>query len=389
MTAHFATRLLDENGDWRSQVEGFNIAADLSPTASQMPKLVGLAYASRLYRQVDSLDPSGLFSRSGNEIAFGTIGDASCAEGLFWESVNAAGVLSAPMLLSVWDDGFGISVPTETQVTKGNISALVRGFQREPGGNRGYDIYTAKGWDYPGLCETYLTAAEIVRKDHVPAIIHVQELTQPQGHSTSGSHERYKSAERLEWEAEHDGLLRMRLWMEREGIAVPEELDELEAEDKRRVRALQREAWDAFRAPIEADREKLVGLLASAAADSPQSERIEELRLRTAKLVNPLRRDLQATATEALVASQGASAESIARLREWRLGVQGEQHERYATHVYSETSSSALRVSAVAAEFSDGSEEVRGLRGAERLLRPGSRALPESRRVRRGPGPSR
>ena len=179
MNAHFATPLVDGEGSWESHTEAFNSSADLSPTASQMPRLVGLAQASSLYRQLPDLAGATGFSDGGKEVAWGTIGDASCAEGLFWESVNAAGVLGAPLLLSIWDDGYGISVPTRLQITNGNLSAVLRGFQRQPGGNVGYDLYTVRGWDYAALCETYLNAAEIVRAEHVPAIVHVTELTQP------------------------------------------------------------------------------------------------------------------------------------------------------------------------------------------------------------------
>src|SRR5262245_24846677 len=214
MTAHFSTCMLEPDGRFKPLVEEVHVPADVSPTGSQMPRLVGLAYASKLYRNLPEL--AGLaesFSRNGEEVAFGTIGNASCAEGMFWEAVNAVGVLQAPMLLSIWDDGYGISVPNEFQLTKGDVYALLSGFRRAPGSNKGYDLYTVKGWDYPALCETYLNAAQIVRKEHVPAIVHVSEVTQPQGHSTSGSHERYKSKERLEWESEFDGLRKMRQWM--------------------------------------------------------------------------------------------------------------------------------------------------------------------------------
>jgi TPP-dependent pyruvate/acetoin dehydrogenase alpha subunit len=198
MNAHFATRLLDDAGSFLPQLDRVNVSADVSPTGSQMPRLVGLAYASKLYRELPGLDGlAARFSRHGNEIAFGTIGNASCAEGMFWEAVNAAGVLQVPMLLSIWDDGYGISVPNELQIAKGDLSAVLSGFRREPGSRPGYDLYTVKGWDYPTLRAVYAKAARIVRREHVPAIVHVIEMTQPQGHSTSGSHERYKSREQL------------------------------------------------------------------------------------------------------------------------------------------------------------------------------------------------
>src|SRR6202165_1518604 len=251
MNAHFASRLLNPDGSWKAQTDAFNTSADVSPTGSQMPRLVGLAWASELYRELVELQSMTRFSRNGEEIAFGTIGNASCAEGMFWESVNAAGVLGVPMLLSIWDDGFGISVPNEFQITKGNLSELLKGFQRDPKQKQGFDIYTVKGWDYPALCETYIHAAAIVRMEHVPAIIHVTEVTQPQGHSTSGSHERYKTKERLQWEVDFDGIRKMREWMIGQGIASADELDRFEREDLHMVREAQRRAWQAYRAPID------------------------------------------------------------------------------------------------------------------------------------------
>src|SRR5688572_13124299 len=203
MTGHFATRLLRSDGTWKKQVESYNSTADLSPTASQMPRLVGLAWASKVYRSSERLrELGGDFSDHGDEVAFGTIGNASCAEGMFWEAVNAMGVLQAPMLLSIWDDGYGISVPNKFQMTKGDVSKVLEGFRHREGGRPGLDLYAAPGWDYPTLCQTYHVAHERARADHRPAILHVTELTQPLGHSTSGSHERYKTPERLQWERE-------------------------------------------------------------------------------------------------------------------------------------------------------------------------------------------
>ncbi|NUM45771.1 MAG: transketolase, partial [Anaerolineales bacterium] len=211
MDAHFASHSLNPDGSWRNLTEIYNTASDVSPTGSQMPRLTGLAYASKLYRHLPELHELTQFSRNGDEIAWGTIGNASCAEGMFWETVNAIGVLQCPAIISIWDDGYGISVTNDIQVTKNNVGELLKGFARE-GDGPGYQHYTVKGWDYPALVKTYLQAEQITRRDHVPALIHVVEVTQPQGHSTSGSHERYKSAERLAWEEEFDGLSRMRSW---------------------------------------------------------------------------------------------------------------------------------------------------------------------------------
>lgn len=361
MNAHFASRLLDENGEWMRQVDQANISADLSPTGSQMPRLVGLAWASRMYRELGEHIPGAeRFSRGGDEVAFGTIGDASCAEGLFWESVNAAGVLKVPMLLSVWDDGYGISVPVDQQVTKGNISELLKGFQRAPGSAVGFDVYTAKGWDYPGLCETYLTASEIVRREHVPAVIHVRELTQPQGHSTSGSHERYKDAARLEWEREHDCLRRMRQWMERQGIATAADLDRAEAEDRELVKLRQQRAWERFREPIEKERATLVGLVHRAAAEAPHSEKVELLASRLDQRPNTLRRDLLGLAGEALGALAGQGGAAADELREWRRSQLAINRERYGSHLYAEGARSALRIEGVAPAYAADAPQVNG-----------------------------
>jgi TPP-dependent pyruvate/acetoin dehydrogenase alpha subunit len=234
MNGHYATRLLDEDGNFKPQTSSKNSSADISPTAAQMPRLVGLAYASKLYRQNPELHGFTDFSVNGNEVAFGTIGNASTSEGMFFEAINAAGVLQIPMLVSVWDDHYGISVPAEYQTTKQSISEILAGFQRNGPGEQGFEIFVVKGWDYPALVETYQRAAELCRREHVPVLIHVTEVTQPQGHSTSGSHERYKSKERLAWEQDHDCLRKMRQWLLKEGYATPEELFRLEDEGCRK-----------------------------------------------------------------------------------------------------------------------------------------------------------
>jgi 2-oxoisovalerate dehydrogenase E1 component len=320
MNAHFASRLLDDDGTWKNQVDTYNISADVSPTGSQMPRLLGLAWASRLYRELGIEAPE--FTRNGDEIAWGTIGNASCAEGMFWESLNAAGVIGVPMVVSIWDDGYGISVPNEYQITKGNLSELLKGFQRDRNGKQGYDIYTVKAWDYAALCETYIAAATIVRHEHVPAIIHVVEVTQPQGHSTSGSHERYKSKERLEWEVEYDCIRKMREWMIAQGIATAGELDELEKEDTRLVREAQRRAWEAYRAPIDAEvREAMAFLEEMGAADAKN-----ELQRNQA----PYRRDVMRVLGGALIANPNE------RAAEWMREKQKEGDRRYGRHLYSE-----------------------------------------------------
>ena len=341
MNAHFASRFLDENGAWKSQVDSYNVSADLSPTGSQMPRLVGLAWASRLYREL-GIDVAQKFSRNGDEIAWGTIGNASCAEGMFWESLNAAGVLGIPMIVSVWDDGYGISVPNEHQVTKDSISEVLKGFQREPKSKQGFDIYSVKGWDYPALCETYIAAAQITRMEHVPAIIHVTEVTQPQGHSTSGSHERYKSKERLEWEVEFDGLRKMRDWMIAQAIATADELDALEKEDLTLVREAQRRSWDAYRAPIDAEVREAIALLDAMGAHDLKNE--------LQRTQAPYRRDAVRAVAGALITT-GGSRQAAA----WLRAKQSEGDDRYGAHLLS-----GVNVDEVQPQYADDAPTLNG-----------------------------
>src|SRR5580698_2943006 len=256
MNCHYATRFVNADGSWVNQAETMNCASDISTTGGHMPRLLGLAYASKLYRQNKELEYLKQFSVNGNEVAFGTIGNGSTSEGIFFETFNAAGVLQVPMAISIWDDAYAISVPARLQTTKEDISEILKGFQREDSTN-GYEIFKVRGWDYVALCETYERAIEVCRTDHVPVLIHVTEMTQPQGHSTSGSHERYKSKERLAWENEHDCLLQMRKWMIESAISTEEEMDELEATAKKYVRECQREAWTDLGAEILVELEQV------------------------------------------------------------------------------------------------------------------------------------
>src|ERR1700744_1551485 len=243
MNCHYATRYVNADGTWANQAETMNCSADISTTGGHMPRLLGLAYASKLYRQNKELEYLKQFSVNGNEVAFGTIGNGSTSEGLFFEAFNAAGVLQVPMAISIWDDAYAISVPARLQTTKEDISEILKGFQREDGSN-GYEIFKVRGWDYVALCETYERAIKVCREEHVPVLIHVIEMTQPQGHSTSGSHERYKTKDRLAWEEEHDCLLQMRKWMIVSAISTEAEMDELEATAKKYVRDIQRQVWN-------------------------------------------------------------------------------------------------------------------------------------------------
>jgi pyruvate/2-oxoglutarate/acetoin dehydrogenase E1 component/TPP-dependent pyruvate/acetoin dehydrogenase alpha subunit len=354
MTGHFATRLLDPEGNFLPQTDRYNSSADLSPTASQMPRLVGLAYASKLYRQsAEFRAGAGLFTSNGDEVVFGTIGNASCAEGLFWESVNAVGVLQVPMLLSIWDDGFGISVPNAFQMTKGDIARILEGFGHRPGGRPGIDLYVVRGWDYPELCSTYLEAVDIVRANHTPAILHVTELTQPYGHSTSGNHERYKSHERLDWEKEFDCLKKMREWVLEKEFATATELEELEALENQEVLEARERAWQALRSPIEAERSEVVRMTEALASQSRQRGRIQGLSDSLKSMDAPMRRDLMATVTGVLLAAKDDPESNTAELRQWKTTQDQVNLRRYSSDLYSESFQSALNVPVMPAIYPD------------------------------------
>ena len=266
MGGHFATHSLDENGNWKNLTEQKNSSSDISPTAGQMPRLLGLAQASKIYRNVEGIDTTN-FSKNGNEIAWGTIGNASTSEGLFFETINAAGVLQVPMVISIWDDEYGISVHARHQTTKENISEILKGFQRDED-LKGYEIFRVNGWNYAELIDTYQRAAQISRKEHIPVMIHVQQLTQPQGHSTSGSHERYKDQERLAWEAAYDCNVQMRKWIIENNIATDEELSALEKEIKKAVRDGKKSAWAKFIKPIVSEKQSIISLLEKTATST-------------------------------------------------------------------------------------------------------------------------
>src|SRR5436305_3670318 len=348
MNAHFSTCMLNADGSFKELVDLVNVSADVSPTGSQMPRLVGLAYASKLYRELPELgDLAQRFSHHGDEIAFGTIGNASCAEGMFWEAVNAVGVLQSPMLLSIWDDGYGISVPNELQITKGDLSAVLAGFRRAPGSRQGYDLYTVQGWDYAGLCETYLNAAQIVRKEHVPAIVHVTEMTQPQGHSTSGSHKRYKSAERMAWEEEYDCLRRMRQWILDQGIADAAALDALERAAIQRAREAQQRAWEAFAGPIEEERRHVLAVTAELAHESRHGAAVETARQELQRAQPPMRRDVMAAVHTALLATAGQALPAARRLIEWKRQQERLNADRFDSDLFGDGPEAALNVKEV------------------------------------------
>ena len=358
MNSHFASRLIDENGEWKSQTDRKNSSADMSPTASQMPRLLGLAQASKIYRENELLHDWTDFSNNGNEIAWGTIGDASTSEGHFWETVNAAGVLQVPMVISVWDDGYGISVSKKYQTTKESISKLLRGFKRTKQED-GFEILTVKAWDYLKLQEVYKQAADVARKDHVPVLIHVEEVTQPQGHSTSGSHERYKDDERLEWEEEYCCCNQMREWILNEDLAGIEDLDKIEEEAKDFVKGEQKAAWKAFQDPIKSDKEELMILLDELmdSADTVSSQ-ISELEKKLKQKPNSIRKDVISTARKAMRILRKNDSEAKKRLGDWLEEKLQVNNRKYNSHLYSETKNSPLKVKEVKPEYDENSSRV-------------------------------
>ena len=360
MNGHFATRFLNEDGSWKPISQLYNSSADTSPTGSQMARLVGLGYASVLYRNLKELQKFTQFSNQGNEVAFGTIGNASCAEGIFWEAMNAIGVLKAPVVMAVWDDHYGISVPNEYQVTKNSISELMAGFQRTESNPSGFDIYVVKGWDYLGLIETFQKAAEIARNEHVPSLIHVVEVTQPQGHSTSGSHERYKSKERLAWEAEHDCIAKFRKFILENGIATEQEILSWEEEDKKLVNQWKKEAWEDFIRPIKSDINKVCSIYDRIAQNSISSSQILEEKNRLQKLSEPLRRDIQASVFKVLRLTKYEKNSAIEELRAFKKASAIENFEKYSSHLYSESAKSALKVPEIKPIYSENSPILDG-----------------------------
>ena len=356
MNGHFATRMLDGNGALKNISQLKNSSADISPTASQMPRLVGLAYASKLFRNNSELHAFTNLSTKGNEIAFGTIGNASTSEGMFFEAINAAGVLQIPMLVSVWDDEYGISVPKEYQTTKGSISKILAGFQRNKN-EKGYEIFTAKGWDYEELCNVYAQAEKVCREEHVPIIVHVIEMTQPQGHSTSGSHERYKSKDRLNWEIAFDCILKMREWIIAEGISTADELDELEKAAKATAKKIKDQAWKAFNEGIQADQNALVKLLEQAVVEHTELKITLNILVKT---INPVRYDAVKAAKAALRFLIGKKCSVKDQLNEWVHHTSIENTERYSSHLHSQSEWSALKVKSTPATYSDNSILVDG-----------------------------
>lgn len=360
MNGHYATRFLDEEGKLKNLVENKNSSADISPTAGQMPRLLGMAYASKLFRQNEGLRAYTSLSDHGNEIAFGTIGNASTSEGMFFEAINAAGVLQVPMLISVWDDEYGISVPQEYHTTKASISKALAGLQRTET-EKGFEIITVKGWDYAALMEAYQRAEKICREEHVPVLFHVYEMTQPQGHSTSGSHERYKTKERLAWEADHDCIRKMREWIISDVMILPEEIDDIEREARQTAKQAKERAWKAFMDDVRKDQHAVTEMLERAAQQSNNSgEEIGRVLEDLAKAINPTRLETMRAAKQTLRLIHRENVAAKEELVQWIKQSEGENHDRYSSHLNSVSEESALKVKRVDPIYTESSSFVDG-----------------------------
>ena len=364
MGGHFATRNLDSDGNWKNLMEQKNSSADISPTAGQMPRLLGLALASKIYREhpeLKKLDAFKKFTNNGNEVAFGTIGDASTSEGPFWETINAAGVLQVPMVMSVWDDGYGISVSREHQTTKDSISKALAGMQRTSE-KPGYEIFVTKGWDYAHLCETYEKAVKLAREKHIPVLVHVKEVNQPQGHSTSGSHERYKDEERLKWEIEFDCLNKFKEWIlnfnaDGRSIATAEELEQIQKEAKKSVRDDKNKAWKAFTESLKSDLSQALSLIKETTESSNNSVFINKIAEDLEKTMDPIRKDIFEASRKTLRLLRGENTPAKNKLSAWVKKQINTNFERYSSALHSESEQSAMRIEPIAPTY-DGSGQM-------------------------------
>ncbi len=361
MGGHYATRNIDENGEWKDLTKQKNSSADISPTAGQMARLLGLAQASKVYKQNEALhgvDRLQKFSNKGNEIAFGTIGDASTSEGPFWETMNAAGVLQVPLVMSVWDDGYGISVAKEHQTVKQSISEALSGFQRTKD-KPGFEILKTKGWDYPHLCATYEKAAKIARDEHVPVLVHVEEVNQPQGHSTSGSHERYKSEERMQWEKDFDCIEKFKSFIlsyegpEGESIATQDELDALEKAAKKEVRSEKGKAWKAFKNEIKQDLATAIQLMKNVAEASPNKSFVMKDVDELENAFDPIRKDVFNRVRSVIRTVRGEKSEARTALINWYKAKRKENFDRYSSHLHSQSDMAVLNIDPVAVEYDE------------------------------------
>ncbi|MDA0777632.1 MAG: thiamine pyrophosphate-dependent enzyme [Bacteroidetes bacterium] len=350
MNGHFGTRMLDDNGEWLKQTDRINISSDISPTAGQMPRVLGLAFASKVYKENENLHHKTDFSDKGNEIAWGTIGNASTSEGHFWESINAAGVMQVPMLISIWDDEYGISVHAKHQTTKQNLTAILSGFKTDKFG-KGIELITVNGWDYPALMNAYKKASDVCRTSHTPVVVHVKELTQPQGHSTSGSHERYKSPERLEWEIEHDCLKQMRTWVISTKLATEEEISALELDAEQEAKAAKKEAWVAFTSEIKQEIEEACNIIQDVDASAASSLKA---------ITDAGRKDILKTIHATLRANIRNHSQEVDSLKGFYEAYLAKYQDVYSSHLHSQSANSALSIAEVKPEYNQDSEELNG-----------------------------
>jgi pyruvate/2-oxoglutarate/acetoin dehydrogenase E1 component/TPP-dependent pyruvate/acetoin dehydrogenase alpha subunit len=357
MSSHFATPFIEKDGNWLPLAHSKNIVADIAPTAGQMPRSLGLALASKKFREVKELRQFSDLSDNGNEVCFCTIGDASTSEGHFWETINAAGVLQVPLAVFVWDDGYGISVPKKYQTTKGSISEALSGFQKQDGTN-GLNIYKVKGWDYAGMCEVFEEGIRLARETHTPTLFHVEELTQPQGHSTSGSHERYKPAERLEWEREFDAIKKMREWVLANMLADEDEIDTIEREAKIYVRKAKQDAWEDFLEPIKQQVNKVAELINGIASKNHvHAEELNRLARELSSNREPLRRDVMKTLHAAI---NVAGSDDAYWLKDYYDDLQKENKALFNTHLYNEGPASTMNVEETKLTYNDDAPTVNG-----------------------------
>ena len=368
MNGHFCVHTLNEDGSWKDLTRQYNVSSDISPTSGQMPRLLGLAEASKKYKNIPHLHDKTTFSNQGTEVAWGTIGNASTSEGPFFETINAAGVLQVPMIVSVWDDAYGISVPAKYQTTKESISEILKGFQRNEN-QAGFEIFVVEGWNYSQVVDVYQKAAKIAREEHVPVLIHVTELTQPLGHSTSGSHERYKSAERLKWEKEHDCIAKMREWIEQFELENEDgevfrffddinEINALETEAKKEVREAKRAALNAYLTPILNEREELVGLLEKIAPVSEHKISLDKIKRDLINIDEPIRKNILDAARRALMHLRDDKLEIKIDLQKWVINYRSVQDKTYSSHLYSELSNNATKVPVVSPTYQEDAELV-------------------------------
>ncbi|GAA4271763.1 thiamine pyrophosphate-dependent enzyme [Aquimarina gracilis] len=359
MGGHFATHSLNEDGSWKNLTEQKNSSSDISPTAGQMPRLLGLAQASKVYRNEKSVSEFTNFSTKGNEVAWGTIGNASTSEGLFWETVNAGAVLQVPMVISIWDDEYGISVHAKHQTAKEDISLILEGFKRDEN-HEGYEIIKVNGWDYPALIDAYETADELAREKHIPVIIHVKELTQPQGHSTSGSHERYKSEERLNWEREHDCNKKFKEWIIEHNIATAEEIIDIEKASKKEVRQGKNSAWNAYLSEIKSEQNEALSLLKAVEEKSANKNFISPIVNALSSKEDPIRKDILEATRKALRYITKEDFAEKSTLQKWITNYFNTIQPKYSDHLYNEFDSKVTNISEVKAQYDDNAPLVDG-----------------------------